>query len=101
MLSMAVWSIEIRSPQSLADSGRRRFVRDRINECHVTERQLNVEFKGNPNLEQLSSHLAGESPRCAVIVSAAYFDVTLASMLGDTKDRSFYARIDDSWHGAY
>lgn len=54
-----------------------------------------MEFKGNPNLEQLSSHLAGESPRCAVIVSAAYFDVTLANMLGDAKDRSFYARIDD------
>jgi hypothetical protein len=55
-----------------------------------------VEFKGQPNVEELSSQLKGETPRCAVIVSAAYFDETLARMVGDTQERSFFSRINDA-----
>lgn len=55
-----------------------------------------MEFKGHPAVEELSALLRGESPRCAVIVAAAYFDETLASLLGDTKDRPLSARIDDA-----
>jgi hypothetical protein len=52
-----------------------------------------VEYKGRPGVEELSRLLASESPRCAVIVSAAFFDETLASLLADATDRSLYARI--------
>lgn len=55
-----------------------------------------MEFKGHPAVEELSTLLRGESPRCAVIVAAAYFDETLAGLLVDTRNRSFYARIDDA-----
>jgi hypothetical protein len=54
-----------------------------------------VEFKGHPILEDLSSHLGAESPRCAVIVAAAFFDETLKTLLADDKERSFFARIKD------
>jgi Domain of unknown function (DUF4145) len=55
-----------------------------------------LEFKGNAVVEELSSHLQGESPRCTVIVAAAYFDENLAGLLGNKKDRSFAARINDA-----
>jgi hypothetical protein len=55
-----------------------------------------LEFKGHSNVEELSSHLRGETPRCDVIVSAAYFDQTLGKMLGDTQERSFFTRINDA-----
>jgi hypothetical protein len=41
----------------------------------------------------LDGNLADESPRCAVIVAAAFFDETLKSLLADSKDRSFSASI--------
>ena len=52
-----------------------------------------MKYKGHPNVEDLSGHLAAESPRCAVIVAAAFFDETLEALLADGTDRSFYARI--------
>jgi hypothetical protein len=55
-----------------------------------------VQYKGHAKVEELSSLLSDESPRCAVIVSAAFFDETLASLLGDTTERSFAARINDA-----
>jgi hypothetical protein len=55
-----------------------------------------MEFKGNKNVEELSDLLKDESPRCAVIVAAAYFDEKLAEKLGDTTERSFAARINDA-----
>jgi hypothetical protein len=55
-----------------------------------------VEYKGHPGVEELSSHLGAESPRCAVIVAAAFFDETLKALLADTKERSFSARIKDA-----
>ena len=45
-----------------------------------------MEFKGHPSAEELSSYLREESPRCAVIVSAAYFDEALVRLLGDKKE---------------
>jgi len=54
-----------------------------------------MEFKGDPNVEELWSYFQGESPRCLTIVGAAFFDETLARLLGDTKDRSLNDRIDD------
>ena len=55
-----------------------------------------MEYKGHPKVDELSTHLKEESPRCAVIVAAALFDKCLAGLIGDTKDRSFSARIDDA-----
>jgi len=52
-----------------------------------------MEYKGHPGVEELSSLLRGESPRCAVIVAAAFFDERLKSLLADTTDSSFSARI--------
>ena len=52
-----------------------------------------MEYKGHPGVEELSSLLRGESPRCAVIVAAAFFDESLKALLADTKDRSFSARV--------
>jgi len=54
-----------------------------------------MEYKGNANVEEFSGFLKGESPRCAVIVAAAFVDETLGTLLGDTKDRSFFDRIGD------
>lgn len=55
-----------------------------------------MQYKGHAKVEELSSLLGDESPRCAVIVSAAFFDETLASLLGDTTDRPFAARINNA-----
>ena len=55
-----------------------------------------MEYKGHPGVEELSSYLVAESPRCAVIVAAAFFDETLKALLADTKERSFSARIKDA-----
>lgn len=55
-----------------------------------------MEFRGQKNVEELSKLLRDESPRCAVIVAAAFFDETLARLLGDTSERSFYVRIEDA-----
>ncbi|MBI3469624.1 MAG: hypothetical protein HY000_42030 [Planctomycetes bacterium] len=55
-----------------------------------------MQYKGNARVEELSSLLAGESPRCAVIVSAAFFDETLAALLGDVTERPFAVRIKDA-----
>ena len=55
-----------------------------------------MEFKGHSNLEVISTLLRDESPRCAVIVAAAFFDETLKTMLEDTKEHSFAFRIDDA-----
>ena len=52
-----------------------------------------MEYKGHPGVEELSSLLRGESPRCAVIVAAAFFDETLKVLLADTNDLSFSAQI--------
>lgn len=57
------------------------------------ESALPSEYKGHPGVEELSSLLRGESPRCAVIVAAAFFDERLKSLLADTTDSSFSARI--------
>jgi hypothetical protein len=54
-----------------------------------------MEFKGHPHVEELSSLLRDKSPRCAVIVAAAFFDETLKSLLADNKDRSFSASIKE------
>jgi hypothetical protein len=51
-----------------------------------------MEYKGHQSVEELSEFVTGESPRCVVIVSAAFFDETLPSLLGDTNDRAFDAR---------
>lgn len=59
-----------------------------------------MEYKGNSNVEELSALLKDESPRCAVIVSAAFFDETLGDKLGDTTERPFAARIDDAFNWA-
>src|SRR5271157_2943147 len=50
-------------------------------------------LKQNTGVEELASLLRGESPRCAVIVAAAFFDERLKSLLADTTDGSFSARI--------
>jgi hypothetical protein len=55
-----------------------------------------MEFKGDVNVEELWSYFRGESPRCLVIVGAAFLDETLKRLLGDTKDRSLNDRIDDA-----
>lgn len=55
-----------------------------------------VQFKGHPNVEELSDLLKEESSRCAVIVSAAFFDDTLATLMEDTVERSFFVRINDA-----
>jgi hypothetical protein len=55
-----------------------------------------MEFKGNAWVEEFSSYLKGESARCIAIVAAAFFDETLGSLLGDTKERSFQVRINDA-----
>ena len=55
-----------------------------------------MEFKGHPSAEELSSYLRDESPRCAVIVAAAYFEEALGRLLGDKKDRPFAVRINDA-----
>jgi hypothetical protein len=55
-----------------------------------------VEFKAHSKMEELSSFLKEESPRCTVIVSAAFFDETLAGLLGDTNERSLFVRINDA-----
>jgi|SRR5208337_3586146 len=53
-----------------------------------------MEYKGHPSVEELSSLLRGESPRCAVIVvAAAFFDERLKSLLAHRADSSFSARI--------
>ena len=54
-----------------------------------------MEFKGNKKIEELSDLLKDESTRCAVIVSAAYFDEKLAELLGSAKG-SFADRIKDA-----
>ncbi|MCH7989821.1 MAG: hypothetical protein IID46_11825 [Planctomycetes bacterium] len=54
-----------------------------------------MRFAGNANVAELSDLLKDESERCVVIVAAAFFDETLARILGDTNERSFYARIED------
>ena len=51
-----------------------------------------MEYKGHPNVEELSSHLAAESPRCAVIVAVAYFDETLKAL---NKFRRFSGNHED------
>lgn len=53
-----------------------------------------VQFRGHRDVETFSGLLEDESPRCAVIVSAAYFDETLERLLKDTTERSFFQRID-------
>jgi hypothetical protein len=55
-----------------------------------------MEFKGNKKVEELSDLLKDESPRCAVIVSAAFFDEALAGKLGDKSDRPLSVRIKDA-----
>lgn len=55
-----------------------------------------MRFAGNASIEELSDLLKDESDRCVVIVAAAFFDETLARILGDTSDRSFSSRIDDA-----
>jgi hypothetical protein len=55
-----------------------------------------MEFRGHGKLEEVSEYLKDESPRCVVIVAAAFFDETLGAMLGDTKERAFATRIDDA-----
>ena len=55
-----------------------------------------VEYKGNKNVVELSALLQRESPRCLAIVGAAFFDETLARLLGDTKERCFFDRIEDA-----
>jgi hypothetical protein len=55
-----------------------------------------MRFQGHPNVEELSDLLKNESDRCVVIVAAAFFDETLAGLLGDTTDRAFNARIGDA-----
>jgi hypothetical protein len=55
-----------------------------------------MRFQGHANVEELSELLKNESDRCIVIVAAAFFDETLARLLGDTTDRSLYARINDA-----
>ena len=45
-----------------------------------------MEYKGHPIVEDLSSHIESESPRCAVIIAAAFFDEALAKLLGDKKE---------------
>ena len=56
-----------------------------------------VEYKGDKNVEELSSLLKDESPRCLAIVGAAFFDETLARLLGDTQDRTLHKRIQDAF----
>lgn len=53
-----------------------------------------MEYKGQESVAQFSDLLKGESPRCSAIVAAAFFDETLARLLGDEKDRSFHRRIE-------
>src|SRR5262249_52269534 len=60
------------------------------------KRRRTVDFKGNTVVEEFSSFLKHESPRCTAIVSAAFFDETLGRLLGDTRDRSFHDRIEDA-----
>jgi hypothetical protein len=55
-----------------------------------------IEYKGNKSVEELSGLLKEESPRGVVIVAAAFFDDTLARLLGDKKERSFFDRISDA-----
>ena len=53
-----------------------------------------MDYKGQGNVEEFSSLLKGESLRCSAIVAAAFFDETLARLLGDGKDRSFNRRVE-------
>ena len=55
-----------------------------------------MDYKGHDSVEELSALLKDESPRCLVIVSAAFFDETLGVLLGDTRERSFHAKIEDA-----
>jgi hypothetical protein len=59
-----------------------------------------IEYKGNKSVEELSGLLKEESPRGVVIVAAAFFDDTLARLLGDKKERSFFDRISDARRSA-
>lgn len=52
-----------------------------------------MEFKGHKNLEELTGLLKGESPRCLVIVAAAFFDEQLKTVLEDNTSQSFAVRI--------
>ena len=56
-----------------------------------------LEFKGDTNVEELWSYFSGETPRCLAIVGAAFFDETLARLLGDSGERSLYKRINDAF----
>jgi hypothetical protein len=51
-----------------------------------------VNFEGQPDVKELSDLLKDESPRCAVIVAAAFFDQTLRKSLGETKDQKSFAQ---------
>lgn len=51
---------------------------------------------GSSNVALLLDLLKNESPRCIPIVVTAYFDETLAALLGDKKDRSFTSRVHDA-----
>jgi hypothetical protein len=55
-----------------------------------------MEYQGHPKVEELSDYLKDESDRCAVIVAAAFFDETLADLLGDKNERSLYERLKDA-----
>ncbi len=54
-----------------------------------------MRFKGDVNVEALSDLLKDESDRCVVIVAAAFFDETLARLLGDRTDQPLNSRIND------
>jgi hypothetical protein len=47
-----------------------------------------MEFKGHQDVEGLSTQLKGESSRCAVIVTAAFFDEKLKTLLEERTSRS-------------
>jgi hypothetical protein len=61
-----------------------------------SQKEVTLEFKGNAVVEEFSSLLKGESPRCVAIVCAAFFDETLGVLLGDKQDRAFFDRIIDA-----
>jgi hypothetical protein len=55
-----------------------------------------MQFQGDENVEELSQLLGKETDRSVVIVAAAFFEETLGRLLGDTGQRSFYARINEA-----
>jgi hypothetical protein len=55
-----------------------------------------MEYHGHPEVEELSDYLKDESDRCAVIFAVAFFDETLAALLGDTNERSFHERLKEA-----